>query len=65
MTFEKKKINLKDGRVCILRSVEVKDAEGNTVTCADLTKDGKKILMWLEESREPTEHILNEILEHA
>ena len=27
MVFEKKIINLKDGRVCILRSVEVKDAE--------------------------------------
>lgn len=48
-----------------LPEFEVKDAEGNTVTCADLTKDGKKILMWLEESREPTEHILNEMLEHA
>ena len=29
------------------------------------TNRGKKILMWLEESREPTEHILNEMLEHA
>ena len=48
-----------------LPEFEVKDSAGNTVTCADLTKDGKKILMWLEESREPTEHILNEMLEHA
>ena len=48
-----------------LPEFEVKDSAGNTVTCAELTKGGKKILMWLEESREPTEHILNEMLEHA
>ena len=48
-----------------LPEFKVKDADGNQVTCADLTKGGKKILMWLEESREPTEHILNEMLEHA
>ena len=48
-----------------LPEFEVKDSAENTVTCAELTKGGKKILMWLEESREPTEHILNEMLEHA
>ena len=48
-----------------LPEFEVKGGNGNAVTCADLTKDGKKILMWLEESREPTEHILNEMLEHS
>lgn len=48
-----------------LPEFEVKDADGGIVTCADLTQGGKKILMWLEESREPTEHILNEMLEHA
>ena len=48
-----------------LPEFEAKDSAGNTVTCAELTKGGKKILMWLEESREPTEHILNEMLEHA
>ena len=48
-----------------LPEFEVKDPAGNPVTGADLTRGGKKILMWLEESREPTEHILNEMLEHA
>lgn len=48
-----------------LPEFEVKEGNGNAVTCADLTKVGKKILMWLEESREPTEHILNEMLEHS
>lgn len=47
-----------------LPEFEVKDNQGNVVTCADLTAGGKKILMWLEESCEPTEHILNEMLEH-
>ena len=37
-----------------LPEFEVKDADGGIVTCADLTRGGKKILMWLEESREPT-----------
>jgi len=32
-------------RIFPCRNFEVKDAEGNTVTCADLTKDGKKILI--------------------
>ena len=48
-----------------LPEFEVKDNQGNVVTCADLTAGGKKILMWLEESCEPTEHILNEMLEHT
>ena len=48
-----------------LPEFEVKDLAGNSVTGAELTRGGKKILMWLEESREPTEHILNEMLEHA
>ena len=48
-----------------LPEFEVKDPVGNPVTGAELTRGGKKILMWLEESREPTEHILNEMLEHA
>ena len=48
-----------------LPKFEVKDPAGNPVTGAELTRGGKKILMWLEESREPTEHILNEMLEHA
>lgn len=33
------------------------------VKASDLTAEGKHILMFLEESREPTEHILNEMME--
>lgn len=41
-----------------------KDENGNeTVLASALTADGKHILMFLEESREPTEHILNEMME--
>ena len=38
------------------------DEAGNTVLGSQLTK-GKAVLMWLEEGMEPTEHILNEMLE--
>ena len=41
-----------------------KDENGNEVVQAsELTAEGKHILMFLEESREPTEHILNEMME--
>ena len=41
-----------------------KDEDGNEVVQAsELTAEGKHILMFLEESREPTEHILNEMME--
>nr|WP_294668313.1 transglutaminase domain-containing protein [uncultured Blautia sp.] len=46
-----------------LPEFEVGKEDGTSVTCEQLTADGKKILMWLEESCEPTEHILNEMLE--
>ena len=46
-----------------LPEFEVGKEDGASVTCEQLTADGKKILMWLEESCEPTEHILNEMLE--
>ncbi|MDO4276098.1 MAG: transglutaminase domain-containing protein [Eubacteriales bacterium] len=36
---------------------------GRPVNASELTEDGKHILMFLEESKEPTEHILNEMME--
>lgn len=41
-----------------------KDEDGNeAIQASELTAEGKHILMFLEESREPTEHILNEMME--
>lgn len=37
--------------------------DGSTVKASDLTADGKHILEFLEEEKEPTEHILNEMME--
>ena len=37
--------------------------DGEKVALSELTGDGRHILFWLEEGREPTEHILNEIME--
>ena len=37
--------------------------DGGTVNASELTADGKHILAFLEEEKEPTEHILNEMME--
>ena len=42
---------------------ELHTREGEDVAASVLTEDGKHIFMFLEEGREPTEHILNEMLE--
>lgn len=41
----------------------LKTEDGTEVKASDLTADGKHILMFLEEEKEPTEHILNEMME--
>ena len=48
-----------------LPEFELRKDEAGTekVKASDLTEEGKHILMFLEESREPTEHILNEMME--
>ena len=45
-----------------LEEFKVRDSQGQEVTGSELTKNGA-VLLWLEEGREPTEHILNEMLE--
>lgn len=46
-----------------INSFELKTGTGESVGADEITRDGKSILMFLEESREPTEHILNELME--
>lgn len=41
----------------------LKKEDGTDVKVSDLTRDGKHILAFLEEEKEPTEHILNEMME--
>lgn len=41
----------------------LKREDGSEISAAEITADGKHILMFLEEEEEPTEHILNEIME--
>ena len=50
----------------MLEEIELMDFEllkedGQKVSARDITKEKQNILIWLEESKEPTEHILNEI----
>ena len=40
---------------------ELKDGDGSTVMASSLDDSNKMLMIWLEESKEPTEHILNEI----
>lgn len=40
---------------------ELKDGDGRTVMASELDDSSKMLMIWLEESKEPTEHILNEI----
>ena len=47
-----------------LDEFQVSDGDGRTVLGSELT-GGKAVLLWLEEGMEPTEHILNEMLEQA
>ena len=37
--------------------------DGTKVKASEITKDVQNLLIWLEESKEPTEHILNELVE--
>lgn len=39
------------------------DAEGNTLRLSDYTRSKSRILFWLDVGKEPTEHILNELVE--
>ena len=45
-----------------LDEFKVYDEDGNVVLGSEITKN-KAILMWLEQGKEPTEHILNEMLD--
>lgn len=64
LELELRKARLEDMLESIqLPDFQVKNAAGSAVCASDLTKGTCRILVWLEESREPTEHILNEMLE--
>lgn len=43
----------------------LKKEDGSAVNISDLTREGKHILVFLEEEKEPTEHILNEMMEQG
>lgn len=48
-----------------LEEFVVSDLSGAPVSGSTLTEAGPAILLWLEAGREPTEHILNEMLDRA
>lgn len=42
---------------------DLRDSEGKEIMASSLDASKKMLMIWLEESKEPTEHILNEIYE--
>lgn len=46
------------------KQVRNSEASVENVTIRELTKTERRILFWLEVGKEPTEHILNELMEH-
>lgn len=63
-------IRLRDTKISdMLENMDIipfslKDKDGNKLPAQDLTEGRANILFWLEEGKEPTEHILNELIEH-
>lgn len=47
-----------------LKPFTLKRADGSVQQAEELMLNGKKIFLFLEESKEPTEHILNELMEN-
>ncbi len=48
-----------------VRDLGLKTMDGRDVRLKDLSGDGRALLVWLEVTREPTEHILNELYEKS
>lgn len=46
-----------------LQNFILKDKNNDTIYASQLMKEDKSIIIWIEEGKEPTEHILNEIIE--
>lgn len=48
-----------------IEDVLLTTSDGGKTTLISGLKEGRNIIAWLEAGKEPTEHLLNEILEHA
>jgi len=46
-----------------LQDFMLKDKSNDTIYASQLMKEDKSIIIWIEEGKEPTEHILNEIID--
>lgn len=63
-------IRLRDTKISdMLENMDIlpfslKDKDGSKIEAEKLTEGKANILFWLEEGKEPTEHILNELIEH-
>ncbi|GKX30722.1 transglutaminase [Vallitalea longa] len=63
-------ISLRQGKLeDMFKNIEINDfslydSDNNKVLAKDIIDDNKNIVIWIEEGKEPTEHVLNEMLEH-
>ena len=66
LTMELRDADLSDMLESInLPEFQVQDRTGTAVSASELTDGACRVMLWLEESKEPTEHILNEMMEQA
>ena len=70
MIFEEKKINLKDGRICMLRSVEIRDAENMieylrmvSLETSFLLRNGDEVTYTIEAEKQLLENKRNSLRE--
>ncbi|WP_273326795.1 transglutaminase domain-containing protein [Vallitalea guaymasensis] len=47
-----------------INNFKLTDKDNNKIIASNILGDKKNIIIWIEEGKEPTEHVLNEMLEH-
>ncbi|GMQ65314.1 transglutaminase domain-containing protein [Vallitalea maricola] len=63
-------ISLRQGKLeDMFKNIEINDFKltdkhNNRIVASNILGDTKNIIIWIEEGKEPTEHVLNEMLEH-
>lgn len=63
-------ISLRQGKLeDMFKNIEINDfkltdKDNNKIIASNILGDKKNIIIWIEEGKEPTEHVLNEMLEH-
>lgn len=63
LTIDLKENNITSDKNILIEDFELQTFDNETKKLSTLLSDNKNIIAWLEEGKEPTEHLLNEMLE--